>query len=88
MKDKVVVGSAKGWDMVQPGQPKDPFGAQVVKDHRQALERNGNPLALEHYESLKGNKAKVDFALSLTLRRDDLFPSAMETRKCETLDSG
>jgi hypothetical protein len=60
------------------------LGAQAVKDHLNELKREGDPKPLAHYESLKGHKAKLDFALSLKLDRKASFRSAMETHKAST----
>ena len=60
------------------------MGAQVVKDHLQALKRKGNPQLLDHDESLKGNQAKLDFVLSLKVDKDASFRNAMETHKSDS----
>ena len=46
LKDKSVVGPAKGWDVIQPGTPVGQLDAQVVKGHIRAVNSKGNPPAL------------------------------------------
>ena len=78
-------GSA-GWAQLQPGQPMGQLGAQAVKDHLQKLKRQGNPAPVAHYESLKGHKAKLDFALALKLDREASFLTAQESHKAGILE--
>ena len=72
------------WDIIRPSKPIGQLGSQGV--HLRALLQKGNPEPLNHYERLKGNKANVESALSLTLDRDNSCLNAMETHTGETLD--
>ena len=77
-------GQAKGWDGIQEGATSmGSLGAQTVKDHLKLLAREGKPQALAHYENLKGNKAKLDFALKLKVDREGAFMQLTEEHKVE-----
>jgi hypothetical protein len=80
-KAKALPNQAEGEDCLAPRKPMGQLGAQAVKDHLQKLKREDNSEPLARHESLKGRKAKLDFALNLRLDRSASFPSAMDTHK-------
>jgi hypothetical protein len=79
----------KGWDSIQPGKAMGQVGAQTVKDHLKRLvtqDQAKNQHLLDHYESLKGYSAKLNFALQLKVDRDGSFMTATETHSTAALD--
>jgi hypothetical protein len=79
----------KGWDSIQEGQPTGQLGAQTVKDPLKWLVAQGpvnNNKLLDHYESLKGYSAKLNFALQLKVDRDGSFMTATEVHSTASMD--
>ena len=79
----------KGWDSIQEGQPMGQLGAQTVKDHLKRLVAQDpvkNKKLLDHYESLKGYSAKLNFALQLKVDRDGSFMTATEVHSTASMD--
>ena len=79
----------KGWDSIQEGQPLGQLGAQTVKDHLNRLVAQDpvkNKKLLDHYESLKGYSAKLNFALQLKVDRDGSFMTATEAHSTASMD--
>ena len=65
------------------------LGAQTVKDHLKRLVAQDpvkNKNLLDHYESLKGYSAKLNFALQLKVDRDGSFMTATEVHSTASMD--